>query len=170
MASLIEELIDTLTKEDEIYEHLVPIVEQKTTVIVANDVIELQRITELEQEYMQQITVLEQKRREVTNHIATVISKKAEELTILDIIHILDQQPKEQKLLSSVHDRLKNTLSRLTQVNEHNQALILQSLEMIEFNLNFIQSTKVAPGNNYSKGAEGVQTPAVQISTFDAKQ
>lgn len=170
MASLVQELIDTLTKEDEIYTSLIPIVEQKTTVIVANDVIELQRITELEQNYMQQITQLEQKRREVTNHIATVMNKKAKELTILHIIGILEQQPNEQKLLSSIHDRLKNTLGRLTQINEHNQSLIVQSLEIIEFNLNVIKSINVAPGNNYSKGAQGVEPSDVQVSTFDAKQ
>ncbi|MBP3703061.1 MAG: hypothetical protein J6I65_04655, partial [Lachnospiraceae bacterium] len=37
MASLMEELISTLTEEEELYRELIPVSEEKTKAIVAND-------------------------------------------------------------------------------------------------------------------------------------
>ena len=65
MASLMEELIDTLRKEKETYQALLPVVEGKTQVIVANDLSKIQQITELEQEAIGKIMVLEKKRAEI---------------------------------------------------------------------------------------------------------
>ena len=64
MTSLMEELIDTLRKEQETYQALLPVVEGKTQVIIANDLSKIQQITELEQEAIGKIMVLEKKRAE----------------------------------------------------------------------------------------------------------
>ena len=45
MASLMEELISTLSQEKDIYLALLPIAEEKTKAIVANDLEQLQEIT-----------------------------------------------------------------------------------------------------------------------------
>ena len=45
MASLIEELISTLKAEKAVYEELVPVSEQKTKILVKNDLEELKKIT-----------------------------------------------------------------------------------------------------------------------------
>lgn len=47
-----------------------------------------------------------------------------------------------------LHDELQQTMKRLVDVNTKNKNLIENSLEMIEFNMNFIQSTRMSPGNN----------------------
>ena len=49
MAGLIEELVDTMTKENDIYKELIPIADEKTRVIIKNDLDALQKITEREQ-------------------------------------------------------------------------------------------------------------------------
>jgi hypothetical protein len=83
----------------------------------------------------------------------------------------MEKQPKEQKALSTIHDNLNNTIQRLVVINNRNKSLIQQSLEMIEFNMNFIQSTRMSPGNNtYTKGASQYEAPASRIGMFDAKQ
>ena len=61
-------------------------------------------------------------------------------------------------------------MRRLVDINEKNKNLIENSLEMIEFNMNLIQSTRMSPGNNYTKGAITEDAPALQAGTFDAKQ
>lgn len=170
MASLIEELIATLNQENEIYEGLIPINEKKTKVIINNDLEALQEITKTEQEMVQEISALETKRQEVIINIGTVINRNPGTLTLKNLIQLLEKQPKEQKQLSIIHDKLQKTVHRLTEINHQNQSLIEQSLEMIEFNMNFIQSTRMSPGNNYNKDASGIEMQVEQTRRFDAKQ
>ena len=71
MASLMEELIGTLTAEEEIYRDLVPVEEEKTRAIIANDLKALQDITVREHELVDRTSALEGKRERVTLDIAT---------------------------------------------------------------------------------------------------
>jgi len=87
------------------------------------------------------------------------------------IITLLENQPEEQKELTLIHDSLTNTINQLVELNKKNKSLIQQSLEMIEFNMNLIQSTRMSPGStNYTKGASQFEMPAAQTGMFDAKQ
>lgn len=171
MASLIEELITTLRGEQIIYEDLLPLAKKKTQIIVKNDLEELLAITEEEQSVVEKINVLEHKREEIVSNIGMVLSKKPEELHISKIIQALENQPEHRDQLSEIHQKLKKTIQKLVEINNHNQELIGQSLEMIEFNMNFIQSTRMSPGNSgYTKGASQFDGPMPQTGMFDAKQ
>lgn len=170
MASLIEELINILEQEQQIYTELIPIAEQKTRVIVDNDLKALQDITELEQNTIEKINVLENNRQKVVVNIGTVINKEPEKLDLKTLIRILEKQPDEQRKLSEIHDNLNSTIQRLMEINYQNKSLIEQSLEMIEFNMNFIQSTRMSPGNNYTRNASTMDIHSSQTGMFDAKQ
>lgn len=170
MASIIEELATILEEELQIYEELLPIVTEKTRVIIKNNLKSLQKITEQEQMVVNEVTALEKKRSEVIVNIAIVMNRKPEELTLTEIIKMLENQPEEQRRLSEIHEHLKRTIQRLMNINHQNKSLMEQSLEMIEFNMNLIQSTRMSPGNNYTKGAVTSQSPALQTGMFDAKQ
>ncbi|MDF2610848.1 MAG: hypothetical protein K0R92_2322 [Lachnospiraceae bacterium] len=166
-----EELIATLEQEYHVYEELLPIEEDKTKVIVRNDLQALQQITDQEQNVVDKINALERKREEILVNIGTVISRDPKTLRIQTIIQMLEKQPKEQKHLSDIHDNLVKIIHRLMEKNRHNNSLIQQSLEMIEFNMNFIQSTRMLPGNNgYNKGASQYDASAMQSGMFDTKQ
>ena len=165
-----QELITTLEKENEIYTKLIPIQEKKKKVIIVNDIKTLQEITHYEQEVIQQIGALERKRQEVIENMGMVLNRKPETLDIPALIKILDKQPEEKKRLSLVYDSLKQTVHRLVDINALNQTLIEESLEMIEFNVNLIQSTRMSPGNNYNKDAMGINMPMGQVGIFDARQ
>ena len=167
MASLIEELIDTLEKEDSIYEELLPVVEKKAQIIIKNDLEELQHITAVEQNFIDQITGLEHNRNKIISNIA---NRKVETLNLKAIVAMLEKQPAEQERLGNLHDALINKLGRLKEYNLQNKALIEQSLEMIEFSMNVIQSDRVAPVNNYNKSASTQDIPISQMGMFDAKQ
>lgn len=170
MASLIEELIDVLNKEYEIYLQLIPIAGDKTQVIVKNDINTLQKITEKEQEAVDRLSSLEHRRMDIMDNIKTVLNKK-EPLNLKALIGLLDKQPKEQQALSVLHDNLNDAVRKLADTNNRNKTLIQQSLEMIEFNMNFIQSTRMSPGNNtYTKGASPYDAQPFQTGMFDAKQ
>ena len=171
MASLIEELVSTLKAEEEIYKELLPITEKKTRTIISNDLEELQKITEKEQLMIERLTPLERKRAEIIENIGIVLNRKSDTLTLKKLIELLQKQPNEQKELSILHDSLQTIVKRLVEINDRNKSLIEQSLEMIEFNMNLIQSTRMSPGsNNYTKGASSVEMLATQTGMFDAKQ
>ncbi len=171
MASLIEELIDTLGKEAEHYNELIEIAENKTRVIVSNDLVALQEITVKEQYMVEKINSLDKRREEIVKNIGIVVNKDPSTINIKYVIEMMEKQPKEKKHLCEVHDLLKKTIRRLVEINNHNKSLIQQSLEMIEFNMNFIQSTRMSPGNQgYNKGASQFDMPGVHTSMFDAKQ
>lgn len=170
MASLIEELIETLEKEDKVYEELLPVVEKKAQVIIKNDLEELQRVTTAEQDYVDLITSLEHNRNKIISNIGIVMSRKPEDLNLKAIVAMLEKQPAEQEKLGRLHDSLIKKLGRLKDLNMQNKALIEQSLEMIEFSMNVIQSDRVAPVNNYDRAASTQDIPMSQRGMFDAKQ
>ena len=170
MASLIEELIQTLNEEDAIYTDLIPLAEEKTKVIIKNDLDNLQKITDKEQEIVDRLTALEHKRMDVIKNIGIVINRDPETLTLRAITEILKKQPKEQEQLAAINDHLKKTVQTLVEINNLNKSLINESLEMIEFNMNFIQSTRMSPGNNYTKGAKQMELFVPRTGIFDAKQ
>jgi flagellar biosynthesis/type III secretory pathway chaperone len=171
LASLIDELILILEQEYDVYQKLIPIANEKTQVIVKNDLAALQEITKKEQLSVDKISALEHKRDNVMINIKTVINRKSGEFTLKTLVGLMENQPKEQKALSILHDNLKKVIDSLVEVNNRNKLLIQQSLEMIEFNMNFIQSTRMAPGNNtYTKGASTYEAQSQGTRMFDAKQ
>jgi flagellar biosynthesis/type III secretory pathway chaperone len=171
MAGLIDELVKTMSQENDIYRELIPIAEEKTRVIIKNDLDALQKITEQEQLTIEKITALEKKREEVVINIGTVLSRDPKELNMKALIKIMGKQPEEQKALSRIHDELDGNLRRLVTINDRNKELINQSLEMIEFNMNLIQSTRMAPGvNNYTRSAGESSIRQAGTGMFDAKQ
>ncbi len=171
MASLIEELIDTLNKENDEYGKLLELSKRKSGVIVSRDISALEKITDDEQSVMTDIGNLDAKRAQVTRDIADVINKDVETLKLSVLIELLAKQPEQQRALSQVHDKLKVTVDSVRQINESNRQLIDQSLEMVEFDLNMIRSMRQAPEtNNYGRGAVSVGETLGSVRGFDAKQ
>lgn len=154
MASLIRDLITVLEEEEEIYEYLLPITREKKQVIIKNDLQSLQNITVEEQKAIEILNVLEHRREEVIVNIGTVLSMDPNTMKISNIIEVLEKQPEEQGELKAVHIKLKDTVSELKRLNDLNRMLMEQSLEMIAFDLNVLQSMKGTPlVNNYNKKA-----------------
>lgn len=170
MASLMEELIHTLQDEMAAYENMLPVAEQKTQAIIDNHLEKVQEITEQEQETVAHIGALEQKRTRTIADIAVVLNKTAGELTLSALADLLDGQPEQQKELRRIHKEFTRLLHEVAEVNGRNKNLLEESLEMISYNMNLIQSTRMVPGNNYTRNAGQWDMTASQTGMFDAKQ
>ena len=169
MASLIDELINVLEQENKEYETLVLLSKEKTPVIVKGDLEKLQRITEVEQEFVGKIRNLEKKREEIMMDIGNVLSRDPKTTKVTDIIELLSKQPVEQQKLSEIHDKLKTTLGNIKQYNDINANLIKESLEIVEFNLNLVTSLYQDTGiSNYNKNAQSVSAMGA-TGVFDKK-
>ncbi len=166
-----EELIETLDKEKELYEKLLPVSDKKTNALVKEDLETLKSVTGDEQRILDEAGILDRKREKILKDISVVLGKKPEELTIAVLSEILEKQPSERKRLNEVHDSLKSVMSRLNAINERTKELIENSLEMIEFNMNLIQSTRMSSGSdNYNRNASVNSAADMGSTSFDAKQ
>lgn len=172
MASLMENLIEVLNGESSEYEGLLKLSQEKTAYIVQGDLENIQRITDEEQEWVGRLTRLEKKRVEITNDIANVLNKDVTNLKLTNLIQMLEARPAEQKQLSEAVSKLQKAVYEMRSVNERNRELIQHSLELVEFDLNLLQSMKRAPQTaNYNKGAYNTgNTMGPGASGFDAKQ
>ena len=171
MASLTEELIRVLQEEQELYRDLIPIAEEKTRVIVKNNLQSLQEITAREQQAIEKLNALERRREEIIVNMATVLNRDPRTLKLKNMVKILEKRPEEQKKLAELYDLLTASIRQLSEINERNKVLINQSLEMIQFEMNLIQSTRMSPGSgNYNKQASSFDMPAASSGMFDAKQ
>ena len=172
MASLLENLIDVLDKENTEYEKLITLAEDKTPTIVKGDVESLSKITEDEQEIVGRIQNMEKQRMKVLADVANVVNRDVETLKLIDLIQMLEKMPDQQGKLREVHERLRKTTLKLREINDKNQMLLADKLDMVDFNLNMIRSVKSAPQTaNYSKDAyTSGEVLGIFHGGFDAKQ
>ncbi len=167
-----EDLILILESENEAYGRLLALSMAKTPVIISADLDALGKITDDEQEIVNQINALDRKRNESMKDIAIVINKDVNTLKLTDLIEMLKSRPTEQNRLAAVYDSLVDTLGQMRRVNDQNRELINESLEMIQFDMNVLQAYKAAPetanytGNAYSAG----MYMGANKGGFDAKQ
>ena len=170
MASLIETLIDVLEKENTEYEKLLELSMEKTGIIVDGNVDALNEIVAKEQQLVDRINTLEKKRTEATNDIAIVLNKKPDMLTLEYMTELLAGQKKECDALKSVHDRLKKTLGNMVRVNDYNKELLRDSIDMVQFEINLMQSLRQAPATANYSGSGYTEEGYGAIGSFDAKQ
>ncbi len=170
MASLMEDFMDILEKENGEYERLTELSIQKRQIIIDGDVPALEDMTGREQEITSNLKNLENKREQVVKDMAIVLSKDPKELTITNMIAFLNKQPEEQKKLQSIREKLKSTLTKMTDINTQNEILLTQAMEMVEFDLTLFKSMRQAPTTaNYDKRANNTGE-VLGSRGFDAKQ
>ena len=172
MASLIDELIDTLNTEDVQYNRLIELSREKTPIIVKGDLEGLAAVTDKEQSVVSVIQKLEKDRMSSMKDIAEVTNRSEEELKLTDLIELMKGRPEEQKKLREVHDRLQQTMKTMTSVNEQNRTLLQNSLDMVQFEMQLLQSMRQAPETaDYGKDAYSTGTiMGSGTKRFDAKQ
>lgn len=170
MASLVEELIQVMEQECEIYEALDQVSDKKTETIVKGDIEALQKITEHEQNVVDDILILEKKRQNIVNNIAVVLNQNPKTMTIADIVRIMEKQPEFSRPLSELHQRLRTVVLRLQQTNAHDRELLENALEMTEFSINVLQTAGQAPETaNYDKKSYSGDMLGIEHRQFDSK-
>ena len=170
MASLMDDLTQVLENETVEYKKLVELSESLREALIASDVPAVERLTADQEEVSNGIQSLESRRTRIMNDIAVVLNKKPEELKVSMLEQSLAGQPALQERLAAVRTELKQTMDELKRINHTNQALVRQSMELLEFDLNLFRSMRQAPETaNYNKSA--VNTGDLLGSRgFDAKQ
>ena len=170
MASLIEDLLETLSKEKDGYERLYNLSLEKRNAIVDRDVSVLENVSDREQDISTDLRNLEKRRLRLIKDMAVVLGHDNEELTVTRIIELLSKQPKEQKQLTEARDLLVDSEGRMQFMNEQNRMLLEQAMDMLEFDLNLFKGMRQAPETaNYNRNAYNTGD-LLPDGGFDAKQ
>lgn len=170
MASLMDDLIAVMDKEAVCYEDYLKLANKKKEVIIKGNVLGLQEITQEEEIVAGQLFRLEKKRQDTVQDICLVTNRKPENFTVSTLIEDLAKQADQAQNLRQVAERLLTAVEACKQINQTNQALIHQSLEFLEFNLNALAGLSQAePGQTYAKKGES-RADHRGRSQFDAKQ
>lgn len=170
MASLMQELLEVLEKEETQYLELIELNDSKRESIIKANVDELKNVTAREQEIASVLLNLSNKRGEILTDMATVLGKDPQNMTIQKMIGYLESQPKEQEQLIKRRDRLCEVGTQVKTFNQQNEVLLKQALEMVEFDITLLKSMRQAPETaNYDKNAYNTGD-LLGSSGFDAKQ
>lgn len=170
MASLVEELINVLAEEESIYKKLTEYGEKKRQIIIDADISELEKLTDLEQQASDELLTKSNKQIALLGDIATVLGKTDEKMTVTRLIGYLDKQPDIQSKLTETRDSLLDTADQMQKINDLNSQLLVQAIEMTEFDITLFKSMRQAPETaNYDKSAYNTGT-ILGNSGFDAKQ
>ena len=170
MASLVEELLIGMQKEEACYARLLELSDAKRAAIIAGAVAELEAVTGSEEKISSDLRNLENKRVSILRDMAVVLGHDGGQFTVTKVIEQLDTQPKEQYDLTEARDALVETATRLQAANAQNSILLQQALEMVEFDLTLFKSLKQAPETaNYDKNAYNTGE-LLGGSSFDTSQ
>lgn len=170
MASLMDDFMDVLEKENGEYERLTQLSREKKQVIIDGNIPALEELTDREQEITGAILNLEKRREEVVKDMSIVLSKEPGELTVTNMIAFLNKQPKEQQQLIELKERLRSTLEEMAEINAQNEMLLRHAMEMVEFDLTLFKSMRQAPVTaNYDRRANNTGD-LLGSGGFDAKQ
>lgn len=162
--------MEILECENEEYERLTQLSLDKRQIIIDGNVPALEDITNHEQKIAGNLKNLENKREEVINDMAIVLSKEPKDLTVTNMIAFLNKQPKEQERLTKIRTNLQETMKQMMDINSQNEILLNQAMEMVEFDLTLFRSMRQAPTTaNYDRRANNTGE-VLGIGGFDTKQ
>lgn len=154
MASLVEELVNVLEAEKQIYTTLVSYEERKKDVLIAADVATLEEITTKEQLAGDDLIAYSNKQIQILKDIATVLGRTDGKMTVTRLISLLDTQPKVQEQLTEARDSLLTAANQMKTLSDQNAILIRQAIELNEFDMTLFKSLRQAPETaNYDKSA-----------------
>ena len=145
MASLVEELVNVLEAEKQIYTTLVGYEERKKDVLIAADVATLEEITTKEQLAGDDLIAYSNKQIQILKDIATVLGRTDGKMTVTRLISLLDTQPNVQEQLTEARDSLLTAANQMKTLSDQNAILIRQAIELNEFDMTLFKSLRQAP-------------------------
>lgn len=166
MASLIKELINTLTEQNNIYESLLDVASKKKVAIIENNISLLQEFVKEENLLVGRTQRLDKKRMEIFKDISMVLGKNSD-LSLKEVIEAMKGQEGEKELID-IREKLLDILPKLKSLNDQNQELIKISMDYIDFSINIIRASGGNAPTYYD--SLGNEINASDKKMFDAKQ
>ncbi|WP_069998881.1 flagellar protein FlgN [Cellulosilyticum sp. I15G10I2] len=170
MAGIVYELIEVLEEQKECYEGLLTLAKYKQDAVVDKNLDLLQEIVTTEEQFVGRTSLLDKKREVLLKDISIVTGMDYNTLSVSKIVEKLGRENETSQKLLTLRDALSSIIQQLKKQNELNTVLINHSLELVDFTINAIGSTKgYTHVGSYNKPGEDPSTERQQ-SFFDKKQ
>ena len=131
-------IVDQLNILDGYYKELIEVANRKTRIIIENDIDQLMRCTQTEKSLMKQITDAE---NQLLEHSYAFIQSKGIrsqlKLTVTELSKLVFD-PDQRQRLRAAQVQLDATLRQMKELNDHNQQLLDQSLQFVNFRLDLM--------------------------------
>lgn len=163
-SGLVKQLTDILNQENDIYDTISKLSNNKTQIIVEGKVAELENVVKIEQSLVMKIAKLEEQRENIVDKLCAQLGRKANEVTISDLLVLVGE--KESRELKDSQLKIRETLNGLKQKNELNSKLLKNSLEYIDFSINVATSVGTLNNDYNSSGNTG---DSKKRTIFDVK-
>lgn len=170
MAGIVYDLIDVLDEQKECYEGLNTLAKYKQEAVVNKDLKLLEEVVSTEEQFIGRLTSLDKKREVLMKDISFVTGMKYVDITVTKVIEKIGEQNDASQKLIILRDEIKIQLETLKKQSEVNKQLLSHSLELVDFMINAVGSTKgYRHVGNYGKPGSDVNVERQQ-SLFDYKQ
>lgn len=170
MAGIIYDLIEVLDEQKECYEGLNTLAKYKEEAIVGKDLAFLQEVVGTEEQFIGRLQTLDGKREVLMKDIAMVTGMNFKEVTVSTIIQKIGEKSEVSQTLLALKGGIQEELATLKRQSDLNKELINHSLELVDFMINAIGSTRgYSHVGNYGKPGDDVALQRQQ-SLFDTKR
>jgi flagellar biosynthesis/type III secretory pathway chaperone len=134
----IQPLTETLEKLIELHQVLLKLAQEKTPVIVKDEVERLSAIMSQENKLLKQVADLDRQRVERTSEYLQARGYAPNpNVTISDLIRMIFKV-EDKKMMQVLQQRLLESISELRKANDLNQKLIEQSLQFINYSIDLL--------------------------------
>jgi len=140
MAGLINNLIDTIKGQTELFRGVVALSADKKKYIIQNDIENLREIVKQENIIVPKALKGDKVRDGIMRDMATVLNKPVDELTLTRIAEIIEGQPEHAEYIA-VLEEFVLVATEMKEANDSNKLLIENALDYIDFNMNIIHSS-----------------------------
>jgi flagellar biosynthesis/type III secretory pathway chaperone len=154
LIEFVEQLLEVLGDQKELYSELNTLSEAKQTAISANDIQALDEIVQKEQSGLMRLLELERRRKACTEEIAKQKNLSQTGFSIDNVRSTASNE--QQKRLDTVQKELSALMLRQKELNDTNRSLIEGRLEFINF---MMSAMSPADQQLYTYGAQGMQLP-----------
>lgn len=151
MAEIINNLDLNLKKQTQLYKELIEFEIQKQESLVNNTIQEIEEITIQEEKILHQLSRLEDERLHWAEFFGKEIGKKAEEITLADLVESFPA-------LTDVRIDLEKEMVKLKDLHETNTKLLENAVNIVNFTIQSLtnerQTTYSDPSNKAKKKEE----------------
>lgn len=133
----VAQIVDTLQQQYKLYESLLEMEKSKKDLIIKNEVLPLNVLTQKEKLLVAKVEELERIRTQLTSRYFRDIGFRIRTSILSELIRAISNL-EEKEQLTTLHKQLTGILAELKLVNALNQQLINQSLSYLDFSINLL--------------------------------
>ncbi|WP_350344125.1 flagellar protein FlgN [Proteinivorax tanatarense] len=132
----LDKMLDKLEEQISLYGKLLKITEKKRDTLVQNAMEQLEEVVEIETKLVKEIADVEQERYSLQKQLAGQMNVPVEEVDTDKLVPLLN--PEQKQRMDKATDDLRKSLSELSMLNQTNKKLLEQSLQMVQYSINYI--------------------------------